>query len=106
MPYNSVTISQSERAYYCSHIIIIFILHLSAIDSCNVNPCKNGGTCTAVVNTFKCICPVGYKGDRCQGEHVLANDCPFIRIFLSLDKSPFSPFGNHQLAVSSKPLPV
>lgn len=44
-----------------------FILFFAAIDPCGVNPCRNGGTCTAVVDEFKCICPMGYKGDRCEG---------------------------------------
>ena len=41
---------------------------LAVIDPCGVNPCRNGGTCTAVVTEFKCICPLGYKGDRCEGK--------------------------------------
>ncbi|PFX19699.1 Neurogenic locus notch-like protein 1 [Stylophora pistillata] len=47
-----------------------------AIDPCGVNPCRNGGTCTAVVTDFKCICPVGYKGERCEVQsRCLPNPC-------------------------------
>ncbi|KAL9961874.1 hypothetical protein ACROYT_G030906, partial [Oculina patagonica] len=47
-----------------------------AIDPCGVNPCRNGGTCTAVITDFKCICPMGYKGDRCEVQsRCIPNPC-------------------------------
>ncbi|CAH3141149.1 unnamed protein product [Pocillopora meandrina] len=47
-----------------------------AIDPCGVNPCRNGGTCTAVITDFKCICSVGYKGERCEVQsRCLPNPC-------------------------------
>ena len=36
---------------------------------CNPNPCSNGGTCNATgpgSQTFECMCPPGYIGDRCE----------------------------------------
>ncbi|XP_074656872.1 uncharacterized protein LOC141910059 isoform X2 [Tubulanus polymorphus] len=34
---------------------------------CSVNPCLNGGSCTAIsgYNVY-CVCPEGYTGNRCQ----------------------------------------
>ena len=52
---------------YYSYSFLLYI-YFAVIDPCGVNPCRNGGTCTAVVTEFKCICPLGYKGDRCEGE--------------------------------------
>ena len=61
--------------------IFAFLFCLLVIDPCGVNPCRNGGTCTAVMNEFRCICPVGYKGDRCEGENSYALDRSlFIRV--------------------------
>ncbi|XP_019617396.1 PREDICTED: sushi, von Willebrand factor type A, EGF and pentraxin domain-containing protein 1-like [Branchiostoma belcheri] len=36
------------------------------INDCIPNPCKNGGTCTDLVNDFQCSCSAGYSGDTCQ----------------------------------------
>ncbi|XP_048589925.1 neurogenic locus notch homolog protein 1-like isoform X3 [Nematostella vectensis] len=33
---------------------------------CEVSPCRNGGTCSAVGNEYRCVCALGYKGDRCD----------------------------------------
>ncbi|MPC39190.1 Protein eyes shut [Portunus trituberculatus] len=30
------------------------------------NPCHNGGTCIALGATFRCECPLGWKGARCE----------------------------------------
>ena len=39
------------------------ILH---INECSPNPCKNGGSCTDLVNGFSCSCVAGYNGDDCS----------------------------------------
>lgn len=36
------------------------------IDDCASNPCVNGGECVDQVNTYRCICPVGYTGYQCE----------------------------------------
>ena len=33
---------------------------------CDSNPCMNGGTCSAVGNTFSCSCLPGYSGRSCE----------------------------------------
>ena len=36
------------------------------INECSPNPCKNGGSCTDLVNGFSCSCVAGYNGDVCS----------------------------------------
>ena len=38
----------------------------SDIDECSPNPCKNGGVCTDLINSFRCTCPIGFAGERCE----------------------------------------
>ena len=50
------------------------------IDPCGVNPCRNGGTCSAIGSEFKCMCPLGYKSERCEGEmrsHFVLASCHY-----------------------------
>jgi len=36
-------------------------------DQCSANLCQNGGTCTTTeANVAQCVCPFGWKGDRCE----------------------------------------
>ena len=39
---------------------------VAAINECSPNPCKNGGTCTDLVNGFSCSCVAGYTADDCS----------------------------------------
>ncbi|XP_060579780.1 sushi, nidogen and EGF-like domain-containing protein 1 isoform X2 [Ruditapes philippinarum] len=36
------------------------------IDECAPGPCKNGGTCSNLVNAYSCSCTNGYSGTNCQ----------------------------------------
>ncbi|XP_052037440.1 fibulin-7 [Apodemus sylvaticus] len=36
------------------------------ISECSSRPCHNGGTCVEGVNHYRCICPPGKTGNRCQ----------------------------------------
>ncbi|KAL2306756.1 hypothetical protein Nmel_004693, partial [Mimus melanotis] len=36
------------------------------IDNCHSNSCENGGTCIDYEDRFKCTCPIGFEGERCE----------------------------------------
>lgn len=36
------------------------------IDDCLPNPCQNNGTCTDLVNNYKCYCVTGFDGTNCE----------------------------------------
>ncbi|XP_053444388.1 fibulin-7 [Nycticebus coucang] len=40
--------------------------HCRDISECSSQPCQNGGTCVEGVNQYRCICPPGRTGSRCQ----------------------------------------
>ncbi|XP_039728544.1 fibulin-7 isoform X2 [Pteropus medius] len=40
--------------------------HCRDISECSSQPCQNGGTCVEGVNQYKCVCPPGRTGSRCQ----------------------------------------
>ena len=47
--------------------MLTFIIRFQGLDPCLDYPCANNGTCVNNGdNTFKCICPSGVPGDRCQ----------------------------------------
>jgi Golgi apparatus protein 1 len=41
-------------------------------NDCELNPCRNGGTCFDFINSYKCICPNGYIGRHCEENY---DDC-------------------------------
>lgn len=36
------------------------------IDDCLLDPCKNNGTCTDLVNNYQCDCVAGFNGTNCE----------------------------------------
>ena len=36
------------------------------INECSSNPCFTGSTCVDGIDSYKCICPPGMKGDKCD----------------------------------------
>ena len=46
-------------------------------DKCLDNPCANGGTCVNIEQSFVCVCPRGYRGERCRHleDPCLSNPC-------------------------------
>ena len=40
-------------------------LHLSDINECEPNPCRNGGECIDGINSYVCNCMPGYGGHDC-----------------------------------------
>ena len=66
------------------------------IDECAVNnPCKNGGTCTNTVGSYKCACGVKFTGRNCETgrEHFIAPVIRFLKVPLtSADKHFLNPF--------------
>lgn len=35
-------------------------------DSCSLQPCKNGGTCFSLKNSYRCSCSKGFFGKDCE----------------------------------------
>ena len=52
-----------SRGYYHHENSSLFVGH------CESDPCMNGGTCNEVRDGYECICPNGYKGSDCEGNH-------------------------------------
>jgi hypothetical protein len=55
-------------------------------DDCSENPCGVHGTCTDLINSYKCVCENGYLGLNCDSTcppndpnyHVLNDHCIFL----------------------------
>ena len=48
------------------HNYVYVLCFVVAVNECSPNPCKNGGSCTDLVNGFSCSCVAGYNGDDCS----------------------------------------
>ena len=69
--------------YKSSHFMCFFN---TLVRPCASSPCVNGGKCTNLKKSFRCECPAGYKGKRCQiqGKYYFAShDASLISICLS-----------------------
>lgn len=41
-------------------------------NECDSNPCKNGGSCSDLINDYSCTCPQGFYGKNCE---IIAMTC-------------------------------
>lgn len=62
----------------CSNNAAIFFHFPSELNYCELNPktCTNGGKCTSITadeGSFKCECPTGVKGKKCDIVPMLPN---------------------------------
>jgi hypothetical protein len=53
-------------------------VYLTDIDECKPGPCKNGATCSNLLNAYSCKCAPGWQGTNCdQGrtlfEHIICS---------------------------------
>ena len=55
-----------ERKFDFSSELNVVIISVADINECESKPCLNNGTCIDRVNGFKCSCPKGLAGDRCE----------------------------------------
>ncbi|XP_030851691.1 CUB and peptidase domain-containing protein 1-like [Strongylocentrotus purpuratus] len=47
---------------------------LADVNECERDPCRNGGSCTDLIDGFQCSCLDGYKGKHCTQDN---NECRF-----------------------------
>uniref|UniRef100_A0A8C6T3E5 Delta-like protein n=1 Tax=Neogobius melanostomus TaxID=47308 RepID=A0A8C6T3E5_9GOBI len=45
-------------------------------NECDSNPCKNGGSCSDLVNDYSCTCPQGFYGKNCEIIGIFCTDEP------------------------------
>lgn len=76
----------------CSVQIKLDALLPSDINECQSSPCAYGATCVDEINGFRCICPLGRTGARCQ-------ECKYICSLLLITLS-FTPLQRFITSVS------
>ena len=57
-------------------------IFLTDINECLSSPCTYGSTCIDGIGEYRCICPVGRSGDRCEkveGRIASVQSCEFNR---------------------------
>lgn len=51
------------------HIEILLVY--TDIDECLPDPCHNNGTCTDLVNNYRCNCAAGFNGTNCENSKLV-----------------------------------
>ena len=44
----------------------IALLLFSDVNECSSSPCENNGTCSDLVDRFRCVCVRGFTGTKCE----------------------------------------
>lgn len=60
------------------HYNEINIFFSFTLDDCAEEPCLLGANCTDLVNDFRCDCPPGFTGKRCEMKIDLCNTNPCV----------------------------
>ena len=47
------------------NLICFYKFHLTDINECASDPCKNGGICHDTINGYTCSCAAGYTDPQC-----------------------------------------
>ena len=56
--------SKTYRYVFFSYCMLDILLLL--VDPCASQPCMNQGSCVRENGGFRCVCPPGYSGSRCE----------------------------------------
>ena len=46
-------------------------LYISEKNTCDPNPCHNGGVCSQQGDHYKCACRRGYTGEQCKSKTIM-----------------------------------
>ncbi|XP_044200380.1 coagulation factor VII [Thunnus albacares] len=49
----------------------------TSVDQCLKSPCKNGATCTRLIDSYTCKCPPGFHGHNCDKVRLTSNGCRY-----------------------------
>ena len=62
--------SNCSNHYFIVKVRVLNLLfrHIiySELDECASNPCKNGGRCEDGIDSFACVCGLGFTGELCE----------------------------------------
>lgn len=66
-----INLSYSNKILANSLMIIDSLMHCSFrrcvdVDECQSKPCLNGGTCEDAVDSYTCLCALGYTDPQCS----------------------------------------
>ena len=66
-----ITLIRSRQTVCISEAVVLRWI-LPDYDECSSNPCLNGGVCNNLASRYKCNCPAGWEGGRCdRGRHAV-----------------------------------